>query len=211
MDFISKHILDYIDAHSSEETNLLKSLNRETHIKVMMPRMLSGQVQGRFLSFISKIAAPRRILEIGTFTGYSCICLAEGLRENGEIVTIDKNEEIEEFTRDYFKKAGLQNKVHYHIGNALTIIPELEGEFDIIFIDADKKNYSKYYDLCLPLLSKNGFLLADNVLWSGKILDENPDKNTKALIEFNKKVQEDNRVENILLSIRDGLMLVRKK
>ncbi|MEQ8518350.1 MAG: O-methyltransferase [Cytophagales bacterium] len=211
MELLSQELLDYIDAHTSNEGELLKNLDRETHLKVMMPRMLSGKVQGRFLSFISKIRKPRRILEIGTYTGYATICLAEGLVEGGEIYTIDKNFELKAMVEKYLKEAGIADSVHYLNGNAIEIIPELKEEFDLIFIDADKVNYKKYYELCLPKLSTNGLIIADNVLWSGKITDQNADKSTKALQEFNDMVQADDNVENVLLSIRDGLMILRKK
>lgn len=211
MDFLSEVLQNYIEAHSSPESELLSELDRETHLKVMMPRMLSGHVQGRFLSFISGILRPQRILEIGTYTGYASICLAEGLAENGELVTIDKNEELREMTERYFQRAGIADKTRYLIGDATLIVPQLEGQFDLIFIDADKVNYPNYYKMCLPMLSDRGIILADNVLWSGKITEKKTDKNTMALQKFNDMVQQDPGVENILLSIRDGLMLIRKK
>ncbi|QNL21196.1 class I SAM-dependent methyltransferase [Hyphobacterium sp. CCMP332] len=211
MELFSQELLTYIDAHTSSEGDLLKNLDRETNLKVMMPRMLSGKVQGRFLSFISKIQKPRRILEIGTYTGYATICLAEGLAEGGKIYTIDKNIELKAMVEKYFKEAGIADSVNYLNGNAIEIIPELKEEFDLIFIDADKVNYKNYYELCMPRLSKNGLIIADNVLWSGKITDQKADKSTKALQEFNDLVQADNNVENVLLSIRDGLMILRKK
>lgn len=211
MEFLERALEEYIEIHSDSEPQLLQELSRETHLKIMKPRMLSGHVQGRFLSFISKLIRPNRILEIGTYTGYATICLSEGLREKGEIITLDKNEELFNFTSSYFEKAGLSEKIDFRIGNALEIIPELKGPFDIIFIDADKMNYSNYFDLCFDLLSENGIILADNVLWSGKITMENADKQTKALQEFNNKIQSDTRVENMILSIRDGIMLIRKK
>ncbi len=211
MELLSQELLDYIDRHTSDEGDLLKSLDRETHLKVMMPRMLSGKVQGRFLSMISKILQPKRILEIGTYTGYATICLAEGLAQGGKIYTIDKNSEIKEMTERYFRDAGITDSVNYINGQALEIIPELSETFDLIFIDADKVNYKKYYELCMPKLSENGLIIADNVLWSGKITDQNADKSTKALQEFNDMVQADDKVENVLISVRDGLMILRKK
>jgi predicted O-methyltransferase YrrM len=211
MDFLSESLQKYIEEHSSGESELLKELDRETHLKVMMPRMLSGHVQGRFLSFLSKILKPERILEIGTYTGYASICLAEGLSSSGELVTIDKNEELQNMVEDYFRKAGIADKTRYLIGDATSIIPTLDGLFDLIFIDADKANYPNYYKMCLPMLSERGIILADNVLWSGKITSDKPDKNTMALQQFNDMVQNDPEVENMLLSIRDGLMLIRKK
>lgn len=211
MDFLSEVLQKYIEEHSSPEGELLSQLDRETHLKVMMPRMLSGHVQGRFLSFISKILRPERILEIGTYTGYASICLAEGLSDSGELITIDKNEELQDMVTDYFQKAGIAGKTRYLVGDATEIIPTLSGHFDLIFIDADKANYPEYYKKCLPMLSERGIIIADNVLWSGKITESKPDRNTLALQQFNDMVQNDPSVENILLSIRDGLMLIRKK
>ncbi len=211
MDFLPKDLQEYIDNHTSDEGELLKRLDRETHLKIMMPRMLSGKVQGRFLSFISKILRPKKILEIGTYTGYATICLSEGLSDDGEIITIDKNEELKDMVNSYFKEAGIDKQVRFMLGNAMDIIPDINEKFDIIFIDADKVNYLNYYEMCISKLSDNGILIADNVLWSGKITDQKADKSTKALQEFNDKVQSDSGVENILVSIRDGLMILRKK
>jgi predicted O-methyltransferase YrrM len=189
-------------------------LNRETYAKVLMPRMLSGHMQGRLLAMLSQMIRPAAILEIGTFTGYSAICLAEGLRENGKLYTIDINEELEEMVRHFFKEAGVESKIEYHIGNALQLIPTLEVVFDMVFIDADKSNYINYYDSIFDKVNKGGFIIADNVLWSGKVVEEpgkKTDADTQAIINFNKHIQQDNRVENILLPVRDGLMIVRKK
>jgi caffeoyl-CoA O-methyltransferase len=210
MEFLPDDIADYIEAHTSPESDLLKKINRETHAKVLKPRMLSGQLQGRFLSMISYLLKPKNILEIGTYTGYSAICLAEGLAEDGTLITIDINEELETRVRDYFEQAGFSKKIDYRIGNALAIIPTLEQPFDLVFIDADKENYSKYYDLIVDKVNLGGVILADNVLWSGKITMSKPDKDTRALLEFNAKVNDDNRVENVLLPIRDGIMMARK-
>jgi predicted O-methyltransferase YrrM len=210
MDITPIEIQEYSELHTSGESNLLKKINRETHAHVLMPRMLSGQLQGRFLAMISRMLKPHRILEIGTYTGYSALCLAEGLTENGKIITLDINEELEARVRGYFSQSAYNSKIDYRIGNALEIIPSLNESFDLVFIDADKINYSRYYDLVFDKVSPGGFLLADNVLWSGKILAPDPDKDTQAILEFNKKVQEDPRVENVLLPIRDGIMMARK-
>lgn len=211
MEFLPDDIADYIEAHTSQESDHLKRINRETHAKVMMPRMLSGQLQGRYLSMISHLLKPKNILEIGTYTGYSAICLAEGLAEDGKLTTLDINEELETRVRDYFQQAGLSEKIDYRIGNALTIIPTIDQQFDLVFIDADKENYSKYYDLVFDKVKVGGVILADNVLWSGKITKPKPDKDTRALLEFNAKVTNDTRVENVLLPLRDGIMMIRKK
>jgi caffeoyl-CoA O-methyltransferase len=210
MEFLPDDIADYIEAHTAGESDLLKKINRETHAKVLKPRMLSGQLQGRYLSMISHLLKPKNILEIGTYTGYSAICLAEGLAEDGKLITIDINEELETRVRDYFEQAGLSKKVEYRIGNALTIIPTLEQQFDLVFIDADKENYSRYYDLIFDKVKVGGIILADNVLWSGKITMSKPDKDTRALLEFNAKINDDTRVENVLLPVRDGIMMARK-
>ncbi|MEO6902376.1 MAG: O-methyltransferase [Bacteroidia bacterium] len=213
MEFIDKDIEAYALAHSQPESDVLKELNRETHLKVLHPRMLSGHMQGNFLSIISKMIQPKQILEIGTYTGYSAIALAQGLTENGKLHTIDINEQLEKMARSFFEKAALTNKINYYIGNALTIIPTIKETFDIVFIDADKKNYSVYYDLVFDKVRSGGYIIADNVLWSGKVVDlqKNSDKETLLIDEFNKKVQQDHRVENTLLPLRDGLMMIRKK
>jgi caffeoyl-CoA O-methyltransferase len=210
MDFINPEIVGYAEKHTSSESDVLQTINRDTHAKVMMPRMLSGHLQGRILSMVSALVRPKRILEIGTYTGYSAICLAEGLVEGGKLITIDVNEELEDQVRAYFAKAGVSDKIEFRIGNALKIIPELKEKFDLVFIDADKENYSRYYDLVIDNVNLNGLILADNVLWSGKVLDGKPDKDTKAIIDFNAKVHTDQRVENVLLPVRDGIMMLRK-
>lgn len=212
MDFLSDSINDYIHNHTSPENKVLADLNRETHQKVLQPRMLSGHVQGRFLSFISHMTRPNRILEIGTYTGYSAICLAEGLEENGMLHTIDINDELEPIQDKYFKAAKMEKRIKRHFGDALEIIPELNEKWDLVFIDADKTNYLNYYKLLVDKLPANSFILADNVLWSGKVVEEvSPgDKDTEALIEFNTFVQSDERVENVMLPLRDGIMAVRK-
>ncbi|HEY8367402.1 MAG TPA: O-methyltransferase [Bacteroidia bacterium] len=214
MEFINKEIQDYSDKHSSPEPIVLQELNRETHAKVMSPRMLSGHFQGRLLSLFSKMLQPKLVIEVGTYTGYSALCLAEGLREGGKLHTIDINPEQEKRIRTYIEKAGFTDKIELHIGNAKDIIPKIEGEIDLVFIDADKSNYYIYFELVADRMSKGGLVIADNVLWSGKILDEKErikDKDTKALHEFNEKVSQDPRFEALLMPIRDGLMVLRRK
>ncbi|WP_426291793.1 O-methyltransferase [Dyadobacter endophyticus] len=212
MKFLVEEIEEYSAAHTEEENALLKSLNRDTHANVLSPRMLSGHVQGRFLSMVSRMIRPDRILEIGTYTGYSGICFCEGLNPGGKLVTIDVNEELETFTRRYFDQTPFKDQIDYRIGNALDIIPTLTDTFDLVFIDADKINYSSYFNLCLEKVRKGGFLIADNVLWSGKVVEplKKVDKDTQALLDFNRMVHEDPRVSNILLPIRDGLMILQK-
>lgn len=212
MKFLVEEIEEYSVAHTEEESALLKSLSRETYANVLSPRMLSGHLQGRFLSMISRMIQPDRILEIGTFTGYSAICLCEGLKANGRLTTIDVNEELETFTRRYFDQTAFRSQIEYLIGNALDIIPALTDTFDLVFIDADKINYSSYFNLCLDKVRPGGFLIADNVLWSGKVVQQSTktDKDTQALLDFNRMVHEDPRVSNILLPIRDGLMILQK-
>lgn len=212
MKFLVEEIEEYSAAHTEEENALLKSLDRETHANILNPRMLSGHVQGRFLSMISRMIRPDRILEIGTYTGYSGICLCEGLNPGGRLITIDLNEELESFTRRYFDGTPFKDQIDYRIGNALDIIPKLTDTFDIVFIDADKINYSAYFNLCLDKVRAGGFLIADNVLWSGKVVEQlkKGDKDTQALLDFNRMVHEDPRVSNILLPIRDGLMILQK-
>jgi caffeoyl-CoA O-methyltransferase len=210
MDVIQKDLLEYAEKHTSEETTLLKKINRDTYAQIMHPRMLSGHLQGRVLSMVSCMLKPRRILEIGTYTGYSAICLAEGLQKTGKLITIDINEELYERVSGYFDEAGLADSIDYRIGDATAILPGLDGNFDLVFIDADKENYARYFDLVIDRVNLNGIILADNVLWSGKVLDDKPDKDTMAIIEFNAKVQADPRVENVLLPVRDGMMMMRK-
>lgn len=213
MEFIDSAIEDYSLQHSEAESAVLKKINRETHAKVMQPRMLSGHMQGNFLSMISKMIMPERILEIGTYTGYSAVCLAQGLSEKGKLYTLDVNEELEKMVRNSFEEAGLTKKIEFIIGDAMQIIPRINEKFDLVFIDADKKNYVNYYDLVFDKVNSGGFIIADNVLWSGKILDleKNRDTDTLLIDAFNKKVHSDNRVEKMLLPLRDGLMIARKK
>ncbi|NOS90539.1 MAG: O-methyltransferase [Cyclobacteriaceae bacterium] len=210
MEFIPESIDDYCRDHTSSESALLKKINRDTHAEVLMPRMVSGHLQGRFLSLISKMMKPQRILEIGTYTGYSAICLAEGLNPTGKLITIDINEELETRVRGYFKEAGLESQIDYRIGDAAEIIPILNETFDLVFIDADKENYQRYYDLVFDKVATGGFIMADNVLWSGKVVGEKKDKDTRAIMAFNDFVMNDSRVENMLLPLRDGIMLARK-
>lgn len=212
MHFLSDEIEAYAEAHTEAESDLLRKLDRETHAKVLRPRMLSGHLQGRFLSLLSKLASPERILEIGTYTGYSALCLCEGLSENGKLITIDKNEELESFTRSFFLKSPYNNQIDYQVADAMQLLPTLNEEFDLVFIDADKVNYSNYFDLIIDKVKPGGLIIADNVLWSGKIVEEVApnDKDTKALLLFNKKVNDDARVSNVLLPVRDGLMLIQK-
>jgi caffeoyl-CoA O-methyltransferase len=210
LDFLPNDIEDYVKAHTSPEPGLLKKIDRETHAKVLMPRMVSGHLQGRFLSMVSNMIKPKAILEIGTYTGYSALCLAEGLAPNGKIITIDINEELETRVRGYFKEAALENKIDYRMGDAAQIIPTLNSNFDLVFIDADKENYGLYYDLVFDKVPVGGFILADNVLWSGKVVQAKIDKDTKAIKEFNQKVNRDVRVKTMLLPLRDGIMLIQK-
>jgi caffeoyl-CoA O-methyltransferase len=213
MEFLPIEIEKYALTHSDEEPEVLKKLNRETYSKVLMPRMLSGHLQGRLLSMFSKMIQPKTILEIGTYTGYSAICLAEGLQPDGKIITIDINEELEDLVRKYFKESGIEKQAEYRIGNAMQIIPTLTETFDLVFIDADKENYINYFNLVFDKVRSGGYIIADNVLWSGKVLGDYDklDKDTKTIVDFNKKITEDTRVENLLLPLRDGLMVVRKK
>jgi caffeoyl-CoA O-methyltransferase len=203
----------YVEAHTTAETQLLQKINRHTHAHVLKPRMLSGHLQGRLLSMLSHMIRPKAILEIGTFTGYSAICLAEGLQKEGKLYTIDINEELEDLVRAYFAEAGLENKIEYKIGNAIEIIPTLHTKFDMVFIDADKINYSNYYNLVFDKVQTGGYIVADNVLWSGKVVgqgNKKTDADTQAILDYNAKIQQDSRVENVLLPIRDGLLIARK-
>lgn len=210
MEFIDPAIQAYAEKHTTDESDLLKRLNRDTHAQVMMPRMLSGHLQGRFLSMISHMIRPSVILEIGTYTGYSALCLAEGLAPGGKLITLDINEELEDRVREYFRLAGKSDVIDYRIGDATTIIPSLPERFDLVFIDADKENYARYYDFVINQVNLGGYILADNVLWSGKVLQAKPDKDTRAIQAFNEKVHQDPRVEQVLLPIRDGITIMRK-
>ncbi len=212
MDFLTDELNEYIEKYTRKESDVLKRLNRETYLKMLMPRMLSGHLQGQVLRMFSMMIAPKNILEIGTYTGYSAICLSDGLKDGGKLHTIDINEEYEEIISRYFKEAGAENKIKRYIGNAMDIIPTINESFDLVFIDADKENYSNYFDLVFDMVPIGGYILADNVLWSGKVLEkpETLDIDTKALINYCNKVESDPRVENVLFPIRDGIMVCRK-
>ncbi|MGB1207073.1 MAG: O-methyltransferase [Chitinophagales bacterium] len=210
MDFIPKQLANYAEQHTSQESDVLYGLYRDTHIKTIMPQMIAGHLQGAFLSMMSFMIQPKQILEVGTFTGYSAICLCAGLQKSGMLHTIDINEELQSMQQQYFEKAGVTEKIKPYIGNALDIIPKIEATFDLVFLDADKINYANYYDMVFEKVRKGGYIIADNVLWSGKVLDQQKDKDTAALDAYNKKIQNDNRVQNILLPIRDGIMIARK-
>ena len=211
MHFISEELENYIANHSQQEPELLAALNRETHQKILQPRMLSGHFQGRVLSMLSKLIRPINILEIGTYTGYATLCLCEGMQKNGSMDTIDINEELESIQKKYFDLSPWHAQIQQHIGDAIEIIPTLEKKYDLVFIDADKENYLNYFDLIVPKMSQGGIILSDNVLWSGKVL-ETPDPrdlSTNILLAYNKKINEDPRVETVLLPIRDGLTVSR--
>ena len=212
MEFLPEKIEQYACNHTQEENSVLAELNRETWAKVLIPRMLSGHLQGRALSMFSKMIKPKCILEIGTYTGYSAICLSEGLQEGCKLHTIDINEELKSMSSNYFEKAGISKNVVQYVGNALEIIPNIKDEFDLVFIDADKENYSNYFEIVIEKMPVGGFIIADNVLWSGKVVEEVNDKDqeTKAIKEFNTLIQTSERVENILMPIRDGLMICQK-
>lgn len=212
MHFLPQQLDDYVVAHSENEPELLQQLTRETYQKILQPRMLSGHYQGRVLSMISKLVNPKNILEIGTYTGYSALCLAEGMQSNGELDTIDINEELVDFQRKYFDKSEYGNQIHQHLGNALEIIPKLNKTFDLVFIDADKPNYVNYFHTIIDKLNVGGIILSDNVLWSGKVIEalKPDDASTKTLLEYNALLKNDPRVETVLLPIRDGLTISRK-
>lgn len=213
MHFLPEKLDDYIVDHSQKEPELLQQLSKETWQKVLAPRMLSGHFQGRVLSLISKIVNPKYILEIGTYTGYSALCLAEGIQTKGLLHTIDNNEEIFDLQRKYFDKSIYGNQIIQHIGNALNVIPSLDITFDLVFIDADKKNYPNYLEIILPKLKSGSIILSDNVLWTGKVIEplQKGDQDTKALLEYNKMINEHSQLETVLLPIRDGLTLTRVK
>ncbi len=211
MEFIDQKIQRYAELHTESESDSLARINRDTQANVMMPRMLSGHMQGRILAAFSSMIRPKAVLEIGTYTGYSAVCFAEGLAEGGQVITFDINVDLEEKGRSFFQESAYRNAIEYRIGFSLDVIPQLEHTFDLVFIDADKANYINYYNLTLPKVRKGGFIIADNVLWSGKILNDKKDKDTLALNNFNKLVHNDQRVQNVLFPIRDGLMVLKKK
>ncbi|WP_375447063.1 O-methyltransferase [uncultured Fibrella sp.] len=212
MNFLPTDVADYADVHTSPEDEVLQRLNRDTHAHILHARMLSGHLQGRLLSMFSHMIRPRRVLEIGTYTGYSAICLAEGLANGGRLITIDKNEELESIARRYWAETPYAAQIDLRIGRASELIPELNEVFDLVFIDADKENYGLYYDLVFDKVRPGGFILADNVLWSGKVVEpiKPADRDTQAVVAFNQKIHTDPRVENLLLPVRDGILIARK-
>lgn len=212
MDFIDKKIEAYAEGFTREEGEILSALNRETYAKIMTPRMLSGHLQGQVLRMFSQMIQPRNILEIGTYTGYSALCMVDGLQDGGKLVTIDVNEELQDIIQRYISEAGKTEQIDLRIGNALDIIPRLEQTFDLVFIDADKENYPNYFDMVIDKVSVGGYIIADNVLWSGKVLEDDADldKDTVALKEYARKLKADPRVETVMMPIRDGLLLARK-
>lgn len=211
MHFLSEDLEDYIEKHSQTEPPLLAQLNKETYQKILLPRMLSGHFQGRVLSMLSKLIRPKCILEVGTYTGYATLCLCEGLQPEGEVNTIDIKEELFDFQRKYFDKSPWGKQIHQHLGEALEVIPTLNTTFDLVFIDADKENYLKYYELLVPKMNPGGIILSDNVLWSGKVVEplQEGDESTRVLLEYNHRLVNDPRVETVLLPIRDGLTVTR--
>ncbi|MCL7762031.1 O-methyltransferase [Polaribacter sp. Z014] len=213
MHFLPENIDNYVVEHSQQEPTILKELSKETWQKVLNPRMLSGAFQGRVLSMISKLMQPKNILEIGTYTGYSALCLAEGLASEGKIFTLDKNEELENLQNKYFEKSGFRSQIKQIVGNAIEIIPTIDEKFDLVFIDADKKNYINYFHLIIDKMNSGGIILSDNVLWSGKVVEklDAKDKDTKVLLAYNKLLNTDDRIETVLLPIRDGLTVSRVK
>lgn len=213
MEFIDAKLDDYVCAHTENEPAVLADLNRRTHVSILQPRMLSGHYQGRLLSMLAHMIQPKRVLEIGTYTGYSALCFAEGLQEGGKVTTVDVNEELEEFVQSFIEKANCSDKVEYIVGDAMEVVAKMDEQFDLVFIDADKKNYCNYYELVFDKVKPGGYIIADNVLWSGKVLEDydSLDRETKILMDYNKMVHEDERVQEILLPIRDGLMIARKK
>jgi predicted O-methyltransferase YrrM len=211
MQFFPEALDRYIAEHTKQPNEVLRQLERDTFAKIYMPQMVSGHVQGRFLSMISQLVQPKNVLDIGTFTGYSALCLSEGLQPGGTVYTMDVNAELETMVRQFIERGGASEKIKYLIGDAVQLIPALAVTLDLVFIDADKENYSNYYDLVFDKVRSGGVILADNVLWSGKVAESNPDAETKALMAYCRKVQDDPRVENVLVSIRDGVMMARKK
>ncbi|MEO9871930.1 O-methyltransferase [Ekhidna sp.] len=211
MEFLTEDLQQYVEDHSEPESDLLQQINRETHLHVLKPRMLSGHLQGRVLSMLSHMIKPKNILEIGTYTGYAALSMAEGMQSDGKLVTIDNNAELSIRTKEYFSKSNYANQLEMILGNALEVIPSLDKKWDLVFIDADKENYTNYFDLIIDQVNVGGFIIADNVLWSGKVFDETKsDKDTEAIRDFNHKMHTDSRIQNVLFPIRDGLMILRK-
>ena len=213
MHFLSEELENYAAQHTEDEPLLLQELNKRTHLNVLQPRMISGHFQGRFLSLLSKMVQPRTILEIGTYTVYATLCLAEGLHPEGVLHTIDIKEELTDLQREFFDRSGYGSQIVQHLGKAADIIPSLDTTFDLVFIDADKQNYAHYFDLVIEKMNRGGIILSDNVLWSGKVVEEvkHNDKHTQALMAYNQKIKDDPRVETVLLPIRDGITLSRVK
>lgn len=211
MEFLPEDLQQYVEDHSEPESALLRQINRDTHLHVLKPRMLSGHLQGRVLSMLSHMIQPKRILEIGTYTGYAALCLAEGLHPDGKLVTIDNNEELSIRTKAYFQQSSFANQIEMLVGNAMELIPNLKEKWDLVFIDADKENYLHYFNMVVDQMNIGGYIIADNVLWSGKVYDETKsDGATESIREFNSSVHNDSRVQNVLFPIRDGLMIMRK-
>jgi caffeoyl-CoA O-methyltransferase len=210
MNIENPSVIRYAESLTTPESPLLQRINRDTYANVFMPRMLSGHLQGRFLAMISTMIRPKAILEIGTYTGYSALCLAEGLDSKGTLITIDNNDELENRVRGYFAESPWNARIDYRVADARTHIPELPGPFDLVWMDADKESYSTYFDLVIDKIPSGGYILADNVLWSGKVLNVRPDKDTRAIVAFNEKVRNDGRVQTLLMPFRDGIMVMRK-
>lgn len=211
MEFLPEDLQKYVEDHSEPESDLLQQINRETHLHVLKPRMLSGHLQGRVLSMLSHMIQPKNILEIGTYTGYAALCMAEGMQSDGRLITIDNNEELALRTKEYFNQSKWAGQIELRVGNASDIVPILNEKWDLVFIDADKENYANYFDQVIDQVNTGGFIIADNVLWSGKVFDESKnDKDTEAIRAFNQKAHKDSRVQNVLFPIRDGLMILRK-
>ncbi len=213
MQHLDPKLEQYILGHTDPEGDVLKELNRYTHVNILNPNMLAGHLQGKILEMISRMVDPARILEIGTYTGYSCICLAKGLQEGGELITIDRNDELSEISTTWFKKAGMEDRIHPLTGDALDLIPGIPGSFDLVYIDGEKSEYTAYYQKIFDKVKPGGYILADNVLWDGKILDPESemDESTRGILAFNEMVMKDMRVMNVLLPVRDGLMMMQKK
>lgn len=211
MELISENLQNYLEYYCEPEPELLQRINRETNLKVLMPRMVSGHYQGRVISFLSKLINPKMVLEIGTFTGYATLCFAEGLPEDGKIITIDINEELEDRVRGYFKNSAYHEKIDYRIGQALDLLPSINEVFDIVFIDADKKNNYTYYQLVFDKIKPGGLIIVDNVLWSGKVVEKKQDTDTTNISSFNDAILNDDRIEKLILPVRDGLFIMRKK